>query len=116
MNSAREKLAGLHVPETAQWHQGQEPLPPYFAHSAEAGLQTKVLSVINRGEICSAAVSEPGSDKHGTASFPVLWGDEWLELEVLLGDSWQEFGFLPHSQYSVFCFACFLASSDHSCS
>lgn len=54
MNSAREKLAGLHVPE---------PSAPHFAHSAEAGLQTKVLSVINLGEIFSA-VSERGSDKH----------------------------------------------------
>lgn len=44
VNSAREKLAGLQVAETAQWHQGQEPSPPHFAHSAEAGLQTKVLS------------------------------------------------------------------------
>lgn len=43
MNSAREKLAELHVPETAQWHQGQEPSPPHFAHSTEAGLETKVL-------------------------------------------------------------------------
>lgn len=60
MNSAREKLAGLQVAETAQWHQGQEPSPPHFAHSADKG----AVPVINLGEICSAAVSEPGNDKH----------------------------------------------------
>lgn len=58
-------------------------------------LSVRNLSLINLGEICSAAVSEPGSDKHSTASFPAVWGDEWLELEALPGDLWQKLAFYP---------------------
>lgn len=43
MSKARQTAAGLCVQWGAQWLRGQEPQPPEFAPSAEAGAQTKVL-------------------------------------------------------------------------
>lgn len=69
MSSAREKLAGLHCQSQHSGTRDRNHHLPHSAHSAEAGLQQRCClsvtnpSVINLGEICSAAVSEPGSDK-----------------------------------------------------